>query len=505
MRPVLAACLSCALCGACEMAGARAEDKREIAPLVLLVQHPAASVAALGIGPQSLFRQPSATPDGSTARPFPTLASALRAAPAGALLRIEEGTWHERLTIVRPVVLMGRGATRTRIVSPDGAETVVEVRGADHVELYGLSIEGGQVGLLFEGGAGHRVENVELRDCREAGLRGRGASITFASSEVTSIGRGIFGRGIDLDGGSLEARKLVLRAAGRRGIVLRAARGMLEDVDVRDSGLSALQAIDGAEVRVLRGVYEGQSGAALYAGRARLSIECALVRHDDYAVIGFRGSEISVLGGEVTDYHVAGVALVKSHGSVQGTTFARGGTEAAISITRADGRLPVLLVDNRIRDPGTMGVHITESSVTALGNTITGARLDREKDLGDAFFAIDSTLVIERNVLRANAGSGISATRSTVQLAGNGFIENGRAGVLLLDRSRGNARSNVFERNARAGVELSERARAVLSENRFGGNLRFDIDAGCEKGFAGIAEIAEGNIFAAPLRERSCD
>ena len=50
----------------------------------------------------------------------------------------------------------------------------------------------------------------------------------------------------------------------------------------------------------------------------------------------------------------------------------------------------LMLADNRIRDPGTMGVHVTESSVTARGNAITGARLDREKDMGDAFYAIEA-------------------------------------------------------------------------------------------------------------------
>ena len=125
--------------------------------------------------------------------------------------------------------------------------------------------------------------------------------------------------------------------------------------------------------------------------------------------------------------------------------------------------------------------------------------------MGDAFYAIDSELIIESNVLRGNAGSGIAALRSRVQLSDNGFIENGRAGLLLLDRSRGTARSNVFERNAQAGVELGEMSRATLSQNRFGGNVHFDIDTGCGGGLAGSAEIAAGNTFAAPMRRRHCD
>jgi parallel beta-helix repeat protein len=151
-----------------------------------------------------------------------------------------------------------------------------------------------------------------------------------------------------------------------------------------------------------------------------------------------------------------------------------------------------------------MGVHVTESSVTARGNMITGAWLDKEKDMGDAFYAIESTLVIERNVMRGNAGSGVTAVRSKVRLSDNGFIENGRAGMLLLDSSRSDASGNTFERNAMAAVELGERSRATLSQNRFSGNVRLDIDAGCGKGLAGTADIGDGNTFAAPMRQRVC-
>jgi len=196
-------------------------------------------------------------------------------------------------------------------------------------------------------------------------------------------------------------------------------------------------------------------------------------------------------------------ALIEGHDPVRCATWAS--AVAAISVTRADGKKPVLLVGNRISSPGTMGVHVTESAVTARDNTITGARLDAEKDMGDAFYAVDSRLVIEQNVMRGNAGSGVAAVRSQLRLRGNGFIENGRAGLLLLDASRGSVTGNNFERNQTAGVELGERSRATLDQNRFGGNVRLDIDTGCGRGLAGKAEIGEGNVTkAGVLRQRTC-
>ena len=478
-----------ALSAACELAGAWAEQ-REIAPAVLFVREQAA--------PQS------APADGSEARPFPTLQAALNAAPAGALLRIDAGIYRETLVITRPVVLLGRGAGHTRLVAVNARATALEIREADHVQIHGLSIEGGASCAVVTGGS-VKLQKVELRGCSGAALVGRGAQIELALSTVTDVSGGREGRGLDLQGGSLEARGVAFHAAGRRAIVLNGAKGLLEDVEVRGSSLSALQATGGADARVVRGTYEGRGGAALYAGGSQLRVEGARVRRGEYAVLGFRGAELAVIGGELTDYSVAGVALVNAHGSVEKVTLARGGTDAAISITRADGKKPVLLLENRISNPGTMGVHVTESAVTARGNTITGAKLDAEKDMGDAFYAVDSRLVIEQNVMRGNAGSGVAALRSQVRLNGNGFIGNGRSGLLLLDGSRGSATGNTFNRNRKAGVELGEQAQATLTQNRFGGNVRLDIDVGCGKGLSGRAEIGEGNLaLGGPLRQRTC-
>jgi len=379
----------------------------------------------------------------------------------------------------------------------------VQVR-EGNAQIYGLSIEGGSACITLRGGT-HRLQRVQLIGCRDRGLLGRNADIELLSSSIFDVSGGRDGRGIDVEGGSLDARNVLLQFAGRRAVVLRHARGTLQDVAVQGSSLAALQVTDAAEARVVRGTYEGRAGAALYAGGSRLSVEGARVRRGEYAVLGYRGSAVDVVGGELTDYSVAAVALVNSHGRVEGVTIARGGTDAAISVTHADGNAPVLLADNRISSPGPLGFHITDSSVTARGNTVTGARLDAEKDFGDAIYAVDSQLVIERNVMRGNAGSGVATVRSRIRLADNGFVENGRAGILLLDRSRGTATGNTFARNVKAGVELFERSSARLEENRFAGNGPLDVDAGCGQGLAGVVDLGAGNVAAeGVLRQRIC-
>src|SRR6195256_2590699 len=303
-----AALALCSLCAACELAGAWAGEKRGVARVVLFVRLP-----LVGEPPQG-------PPDGSAARPFPSLGAALAGAPDGARLRMGEGIYREPLLITRSVVLLGRGAGRTRIVAPADAAAAVEVRGAEHVQIYGISMEGAAACAAFFGGA-HRLQKVEKPGCSQAGLLARGARIDLLSSAISDVSSGREGRGIDLDGGSLEARRVSMRSAGRRAVVLHRARGLLEDVEVQGSSLSALQATDGAEARVVRGSYEGHGGAALYAGGSRLAVEGARVRRGDYAVLGFRGAELTVIGGELTDYAVAGGARGNSHGSIQGGTL----------------------------------------------------------------------------------------------------------------------------------------------------------------------------------------
>jgi len=141
-----------------------------------------------------------------------------------------------------------------------------------------------------------------------------------------------------------------MRSPGGGPIVLHGSRAVVADLDVQGSSLSALQATDGAEVRVVRGRFLGQGGAALYAGGARLTVEGGrAVRGDEYAIIGFR-EPTRHQRPQLSDYRVAGVAMVNSRGTIQRCEISRGGTEAGISIT---GRVrePVMVLDNRISNP----------------------------------------------------------------------------------------------------------------------------------------------------------
>ena len=268
---------------ACEAAPpwpAHAATPRDIAPAVLFVGPP---------GPLG------AAADGSAAKPFGTIAEAVRAAPAGALLRIAEGTYPETLVLEKAAVLVGAGVAKTRLVGPAGQSApVVRVQGDARVELRDLAIENGAVGVSVERG-GVRLQGVALRELTTSALLAHDAEVAFIDGEMLVIGGGKEGVAVRIDGGSLEMRRSVLRRAGRRAIEIRRGRGLLEAVEVSDSALAALQALDGAEVTIEGGRFERIGGSALYAGAAKLTVKRASVSNAEYGAVGFRGAELEFL------------------------------------------------------------------------------------------------------------------------------------------------------------------------------------------------------------------
>jgi len=453
----------------------------------------------LFVGPPAY---PGAPEDGSAAKPFATVAAAVRAAPAGALVRIAEGTYAEALVLEKAAMLVGAGAAKTRLVSPGGERApVIRVQGDARVELRDLAIENAEVGVGIDGG-GVRLQGVALRELAGSAIVARGADVAFVDGEMLAVGGGKEGVAVRIDGGSLEMRGSSMRRSGRRAIEIRRGRGFLEAIEVSDSALAAVQALDGAEVTIEGGRFERIGGAALYAGAAKLTVKRTSVSNAEYGAIGFRGAELELRDSEFSDTRVASVGLVRAHGLVDHCVLARGGTDAAVAITEASG--PVRLVANRIVQPGPLGVHVTHATVVATDNSIAGASLDREGDMGDGIYALDADLSLERNVVRGNAGSGITTVRSRVRLVRNRFTSNGRAGVVLLDQSSASANDNRFEGNRGPGIQVAERSAATLLGNRFSGNHEFDVDPVC--GGGGSVDVGSGNAFLGPAEpRRSCE
>src|SRR5712671_4832119 len=97
-----------------------------------------------------------------------------------------------------------------------------------------------------------------------------------------------------------------------------------------------------------------------------------------------------------------------------------------------------------------------------------------------------------------------SPTRPRVRLMRNRFTSNGRAGLVLLDRSSASANHNRFEGNRGPGVQVGELSAATLLGNRFSGNDAYDVDPIC--GGGGSVDVRAGNTFLGPAQpRRSCE
>jgi nitrous oxidase accessory protein NosD len=460
--------------------------------------NPSSARPDLGVAPAILLVAParvssSGPADGSAERPFATLADAVRAAPPGALVRLDAGDFEGGIVLTRPIVLMGRGPARTRIVprkDVPGAP-ILTVQGTGRVELRGLAIEGGAIGLAIEGGQGHLLNDVALRGQAETGLRGRGAGISMRGSEVVDVAMGVAGSGLDLVSGSLILSSCTLRRAGRRAIILQGTRALLEDVDAAGSGLSALQATDGADVRIRGGVFANNGGTALYAGAARLTVDRARIEENEYGVVAFRGARAMVTASTFLDHRVAAVAFVNSSGFVRSSTIVHGGIEGGVFALHTPS--PVIIEDTHISEPGTFGVHLTNATAELRGNEIAYAVHDRQQELGDGLYAMESTVSLEANLFHGNQGNGVVLTRSRLTLRDSDLSGNGRAGLSLVDNTTAVASRNLFGKNQQ-GIALGERSMLTIDGNAFQGNDQFAIDEACGEG-AIVREPGARNVY----------
>jgi hypothetical protein len=412
-------------------------------------------------------------------------------------LQLEPGTYQGPFVVPRPVVLAGAGSEKTRLMAPPDEHAPVIASDGNALELRELAVEGSAIGIAVAR-TSLRLSNVLVRGQSEVALSAVGAEVDVEGGGVSSVASGKTGKGLVLEGGTLRVRGTVFREAGRRAIELHGTKASLIGLDAADSGVSVLQALDGSEATIEGGSFQRTGGPALYASGSRLVVSGARISRAEYGVLVFRKSHLELRDARISDTEVAGAALVLSDGEVSGTTILRGGTEAALAVTSSPE--VVRLEKNRIGEPGSMGLHATSATIVASDNVFSGAVLDAQGDLGDAIFAVDSNLTLLRNGFEGNAGSGTTLVRSQAHLVGNRFTSNGRAGLVLLDRSTAKAQANQFTANRGPGVSVAERSHALVSRNRFADSGTSEVDVHC--GGGGEVDLRGNNDFLGPAAPR---
>lgn len=194
---------------------------------------------------------------------YATVAAALAAAPEGAVVLLEAGTYRESLEIDRPVSLEGRDGEAVIAGRPD--DPAVSVFGTRGVTIRGLTITGGEVGVLVR-----ESEDVLIEDNRIEGNRWRGVRVVLGSARIVdnevSGTAGAYGKGIHVANSmsrppTVIAGNLVEGNAGE-GIVTNLARVEIRANTVRDNGVG-ISVAEMSMASVLDSTVAGNDGPAI--------------------------------------------------------------------------------------------------------------------------------------------------------------------------------------------------------------------------------------------------
>lgn len=126
-------------------------------------------------------------PDGSEAKPYPTIQAALTAASDGARIVVAAGSYPEALKIGKRVTLQGTCASKVEIAGATGAFASIEITAAG-VVLSDVAVSGTGFGVVVTNARDVMLERLRVHDTRVGGVYiangGPGASATLRESVI---------------------------------------------------------------------------------------------------------------------------------------------------------------------------------------------------------------------------------------------------------------------------------------------------------------------------------
>ncbi|MBZ0284827.1 MAG: right-handed parallel beta-helix repeat-containing protein [Anaerolineae bacterium] len=129
--------------------------------------------------------------------PYPTITAALEASSPGAIIQIEAGEYAESLVIHKPVTLIGRGIV---VISGQSDRPSIIVEDTGGVLLDGLTIHGGEHGILVYRSRDVTIQNSNIIESRLVGIKVRQASAEIINNMITDA-QPPYGRGIHITNG----------------------------------------------------------------------------------------------------------------------------------------------------------------------------------------------------------------------------------------------------------------------------------------------------------------
>lgn len=121
-----------------------------------------------------------------------SLQAAIDAAPSGAVICLEAGTWNENVIIRKSLTLRGAGVESTRLVAVDDASSVLDIRqdplptgpSSLEVRVTSLSVRGGMTGINIMGSVEVHLLDILVEDSLAFGVYASDGQVVIENSTV---------------------------------------------------------------------------------------------------------------------------------------------------------------------------------------------------------------------------------------------------------------------------------------------------------------------------------
>ena len=430
-----------------------------------------------------LFVDASAPPggDGSRARPFRALADA----PGHGRLRLAAGVYPGGV-LLEDVELLGGPAVVLAVTPP---LTCIRTRGK--VRLESVQVQGGAAGVVVEGGR-TTLEAVAFSGQRGAAVEvGAGAEVLMSGSTLQASVSAVPGVRI-LPGGKAELLGVRFQGPFRRAVdASRPASLRLSKVQVQDA-VTGLWLSGGAAVVESMEVRGGR-GPGLYVAGGSLQLRDVRIAGHEYGLLAGDGANIDGRGVRSSGAERAGVALVKSKGTLEEVHVESAGPMGGVQLISSEVRIRGLVVQGG----RSLGLMARDAQLTLEGGTFTGPRAPDPAE-GDAVQIRGGQATLGGLRVQDCSGIGVlAAEAATVTLTRTTVSGAGVAGVAVETEARLTATDVSVERTAGPAVLVTDRGTAHLRGMTARANRDGALWAECSQGVD--VEIAGWTGDAAPL------
>ncbi|HET9156093.1 MAG TPA: right-handed parallel beta-helix repeat-containing protein [Myxococcaceae bacterium] len=410
-----------------------------------------------GVAP-AVFVDASAAPGGDGSRERP-----LRALPDRARGRFSLAAGvYPGAVVLEDAELVGGPAVVLAATPPAAC---VRTRGA--VRLERVQIQGGAAGVVVEGG------RAVLTGVSISGQRGpavevsAGAELVLGASMVQASVSAVPGVRV-LPGGKAELDRVRFQGPFQRAVDARSPAALrLSGLDVQDAvtGLSLIggaAVVEGMEVR-------GGRGPAVYVAGAAAQLRDIRVAGHEYGLLTGEGARIDGRGIRSSGAARAGLALVKTKGTLEDVHVDSAGSLASMQLISSEVRLRGL----EVQGGRSSGLVARNAQVIIEGATFRGPSGVDPSD-GDAVQIRGGTATLGGLRVQDCSGVGVVAAEAATVTLTRTTVSGARvAGVVVETEARLSGSEVSIERSGGPAVLVTERGTAQLRgmatrENRDG-------------------------------------